>query len=64
MFLAQGLSSEGAYLTCSRAGQGTPLGKAQRRQVWQLVQQVEAELTAMGRDTFVQLANEAARLVR
>ena len=64
VFLAQGLSGEGAYLTCSRAGQGTPLGKAQRRQVWQLVQQVEAELKATGRDTFVQLANEAARLVR
>jgi len=64
VILAQGLTSEGAYLTCSRAGQGTPLGKTQRRQVWNLVRQVEAELKAMGRDTFVQLADEAARVLR
>jgi hypothetical protein len=37
---------------------------AQRRQDWQLVQQVEAELAEMGRSTFVQLANEAARYLR
>jgi superfamily I DNA/RNA helicase len=61
VILAQDLRSEQDYLTCSRAGQGTPLGKAQRRQVWQLVQQIEGELAGMGRSTFVQLANEAAR---
>lgn len=63
VILAQGLTSESAYLTCSRAGQGTPLGKAQRREVWQVVQQVEAALRRQGRDTFVQLADEAARLL-
>jgi superfamily I DNA/RNA helicase len=64
VILAQGLSGEDAYLTCSRAGQGTPLGKAQRRQVWQVTQQVEAELRSQGRDTFLQLAEEAARVLR
>jgi superfamily I DNA/RNA helicase len=64
VILAQGLTGESAYLTCSRAGQGTPLGKAQRREVWQVVQRVEAELRRQGRETFVQLADEAARLLR
>jgi hypothetical protein len=64
VILAQGLNSEGAYMTCSRAGQGTPLGKVQRRQVWQVVRQVEATLQATGRDTFLQLADEAARVLR
>jgi hypothetical protein len=64
VILAQDLRAEQHYLTCSRAGQGTPLGKAQRRQVWQLAQHVESELNAMGRSTFLQLANEAARILR
>ena len=63
VILAQDLRTEQDYLTCSRAGQGTPLGKAQRRQVWQLVQQVESQLGAQGRSTFQQLANEAARFL-
>jgi hypothetical protein len=64
VILAQGLRDEQAYLTCSRAGQGTPLGKAQRRQVWQVVQSLEVSLREMGRDTFPQLADEAARTVQ
>jgi superfamily I DNA/RNA helicase len=64
VILAQDLRAEPEYLTCSRAGQGTPLGKAQRRQVWHLAQQVESALSAMGRSTFLQLANEAARFLR
>ena len=64
VILAQDLRAEQDYLTCSRAGQGTPLGKAQRRQVWRLVQQVESQLSALGRSTFLQLANEAARFLR
>jgi hypothetical protein len=63
VILAQGLASEQAYLTCSRSGQGTPLGKAQRRQVWRLMHQVEAELDRLRRSTHLQLANEAARVV-
>jgi superfamily I DNA/RNA helicase len=64
VILAQDLATEQEYLTASRAGQGTPLGKAQRRQVWELAQRVEARLRALGRDTFTQLANEAARALR
>jgi superfamily I DNA/RNA helicase len=61
VILAQDLRTEQDYLTASRAGQGTPLGKAQRRQVWALTQQVAERLRGLGRDTFTQLANEAAR---
>jgi hypothetical protein len=60
VILAQDLRTEQDYLTASRAGQGTPLGKAQRRQVWALTQRVEERLRGRGRDTFTQLANEAA----
>ena len=64
VILAQDLRAEEEYLTASRAGQGTPLGKAQRRQVWALTQRAEAQLRGLGRDTFTQLANEAARALR
>jgi superfamily I DNA/RNA helicase len=64
VILAQGLSGEQEYLTCSRAGQGAPLGKAQRRQVWAVAREVQAALTELGRDTFLQLADEAARVLR
>jgi superfamily I DNA/RNA helicase len=64
VILAQDLRAEQEYLTASRAGQGTPLGKTQRRQVWALTQRVEGRLRALGRDTFTQLANEAARALR
>jgi superfamily I DNA/RNA helicase len=64
VILAQDLRTEEEYLTASRAGQGTPLGRAQRRQVWALAQRVEARLRALGRDTFTQLASEAARALR
>jgi len=64
VILAQDLRTEQEYLTASRAGQGIPLGKAQRRQVWALVLRVEDQLRTRGRDTFTQLANEAARALR
>lgn len=63
VILAQDLRTEADYLTASWAGQGTPLGRGQRRQVWQAVQRVESELRLAGRDTFLQLANEAARVL-
>ena len=63
VILAQDLRTEADYLTALRAGQGTPLGQAQRHQVWQAVQRVEAELRLARRDTFLQLINEAARVL-
>jgi superfamily I DNA/RNA helicase len=64
VILAQDLHTEQQYLTCLRTGQGTPLGKSQRGQVWQLTQRVAAELQAGGASTHLQLANEATHILR
>jgi superfamily I DNA/RNA helicase len=64
VILAQDLYTEQAYLTCLRSGRGRPLTKAQRSQVWQIVQRVAAELQAAGESTHLQIANEATHLVR
>ena len=64
VILAQGLRTEQAYLTCPRTGRGRPLGKAQRGQVWQAVQRVTAELADAREATHLQLAGEAAHLLR
>jgi superfamily I DNA/RNA helicase/mRNA-degrading endonuclease RelE of RelBE toxin-antitoxin system len=64
VILAQDLHTEHDYLSCSRAGQGVPLGKSQRGRVWQIVQRVVGELNAAGMSTHLQLANEATHIVR
>ncbi len=64
VILAQDLRSEQAYLTCQRSGRGRPLTRAQRSRVWQAAQQVTAELAAARQFTHLQLANEAAGLLR
>jgi superfamily I DNA/RNA helicase len=64
VILAQDLHTEQAYLTCPRTGRGRPLTKVQRSQLWQAAQQVSAELAAARESTHLQLANEAALLLR
>jgi superfamily I DNA/RNA helicase len=64
VILAQDLHTEQAYLTCQRSGRGTPLGQAQRTQVWRAAQRVVRELQTVGQSTYIQLANEATHLVR
>ncbi len=64
VILAQDLHTEQAYLTCQRTGRGRPLSRAQRTLVWQAVKQVTAELAATSQTTHLQLANEAAHLLR
>ncbi len=64
VILAQDLHTEQAYLTCLRSGRGTPLGKAQRSQVWQAAGRVVGELQAVGQSTHIQLANEATHILR
>jgi superfamily I DNA/RNA helicase len=64
VILAQELRTEQAYLGCSRAGRGQALTRFQRRQVWQAAQQVAAELAYACESTHLQLANEAAHLLR
>ena len=64
VILARGLSSEQAYLTCLRVGRGRPLSRGQRSRVWQAVQRVSDELAAVRQSTHLQLADEAAHLLR
>ncbi len=64
VILAQDLRAEQAYLTCLRAGRGTPLSKTQRSQVWSIVERVTGELRAADRSTHLQLANEATQILR
>jgi superfamily I DNA/RNA helicase len=64
VILAQDLHTEQAYLTCQRTGRGRPLTKAQRSEVWQTSQKVSAELFAARESTHLELANEAAYLLR
>jgi superfamily I DNA/RNA helicase len=64
VILAQDLRTEQAYLGCPRTGRGRPLTRAQRSQIWQAAQRVTAELAAARKSTHLQLANEAAHLLR
>ena len=64
VILAQDLRTEQAYLTCPRTGRGRPLTRAQRSQLWQAAQRVTAGLAAARESTHLQLADEAARLLR
>ncbi len=64
VILAQDLRTEQAYLTCLRTGRGRPLTKAQRSLLWRAAQQVTRELDAAGQSTHMQMADEAARLLR
>ena len=64
VILAQDLRTEQAYLTCLRTGRGRPLTKAQRSLLWQAAQQVTRELAAAGQTTHMQMADEAAQLLR
>jgi AAA domain/UvrD-like helicase C-terminal domain len=63
VILGQDLRSEEAYLTCQRAGRGSPLTKAQRSQVWHVTQRVTADLGGAGESTYLQIVCEAARLL-
>jgi superfamily I DNA/RNA helicase len=64
VILAQDLYTEQAYLTCLRSGRGRPLTKAQRSQVWQVMQRFVAEFQAAAESTHLQIANEATHLLR
>ena len=64
VILGQDLHTEEAYLTCLRTGRGKPLSRAQRSQVWQAAEYVTAELRLAHQSTYIQLANEAAHLLR
>ncbi len=63
VILAQNLTTQDAYLACRRAGRSSPLSHALRRQSWEVIQHVIAELAADGESTYLQITAEATRLL-
>ncbi|GGL03493.1 UvrD-helicase domain-containing protein [Planomonospora parontospora] len=62
--LAQDIRGEEAYLACARPGRGTRLPRGRRAAVWRVIAEETGRLRASGRWTYLQLADEAARLLR
>jgi superfamily I DNA/RNA helicase len=62
--LGQALSSRDEYFRARRAGRGRTLNRAQRAEVWQLVEQFTKRLREQNLWTFRQVAAEAARIER
>ncbi|MFD5252020.1 UvrD-helicase domain-containing protein [Streptomyces bobili] len=63
VLLAQDLRSPEIYLKASRSGRGTPLGPLKRAQVWRAVEAFVGELRKADEWTFLQVCDEAARLL-
>jgi superfamily I DNA/RNA helicase len=62
--LGHGLNSRDEYFRVRRAGRGKHVDRAQRAEIWQLVEQFTKRLGEQGLWTFRQLAAHAARLER
>lgn len=63
VILAQGLTTEEAYLACSRTGRRERLGAAGRRAVWQAVTTLTGRMREADEWSFLQLVNEATRIL-
>lgn len=63
VLLAQRLDTLEAYRSANRRGRGSPLGDAQRVQVWEAVEAFTGQLTADGLYTHLQACDEAARIL-
>jgi superfamily I DNA/RNA helicase/mRNA-degrading endonuclease RelE of RelBE toxin-antitoxin system len=60
--LGHAINSRDEYFKVRRAGRGTHVNRAQRAEIWQLVEQFTKRLAEQGLWTFRQLAAHAARL--
>ncbi|MDN3351883.1 UvrD-helicase domain-containing protein [Actinomadura sp. DC4] len=63
VILAQGLTTEEAYLACSRAGRRERLGAAGRHAVWQAITTLTERMREADEWSFLQLVDEAARVL-
>ncbi|MEU3454699.1 UvrD-helicase domain-containing protein [Micromonospora sp. NPDC006766] len=63
VILAQDIRSRDAYRTASRRGRGSALGTRQRDRVWDAVEMFQAELSAAGTATHLQICARAAQLL-
>ncbi|MCW2948653.1 MAG: yjcD1 [Actinoallomurus sp.] len=63
VILAQGLTSEEAYLACSRAGRRERLGAAGRRAVWHAITTLAGRMRDADEWSFLQVVDEAANIL-
>ncbi|EXG82023.1 UvrD-helicase domain-containing protein [Cryptosporangium arvum] len=59
--LGQSLATRSDYFRARRAGRGRPLNRAERGDVWKLIEQLTATLDTEGVETWGQAADRAAR---
>jgi superfamily I DNA/RNA helicase len=64
VLLAQDTTDLETYLTASRSGRHERLPKAERTPVWAAIEQLRDQLRETGRWSFLQIADEAARILR
>nr|BAF98617.1 putative DNA helicase [Streptomyces argenteolus] len=64
VILAQDIRDEEQYLGCARPGRGTGLPRQRRAAIWRVIDEGTERLRSEERRTYLQLADEAARLLR
>ncbi|MFJ8742369.1 3'-5' exonuclease [Embleya sp. NPDC127516] len=64
VLLAQDITTPEAYLAAARTGRSQGLPRSERRAVWDAVEALRTRLSDLGRWSFLQVADEAARILR
>ncbi|MET9509343.1 UvrD-helicase domain-containing protein [Streptomyces flavidovirens] len=62
VILGQAVTSRTEYFRARRAGRGKSIGRAERAETWQLAERFTQRLDRLGRQTWEQVAERAARL--
>ncbi|MFE2304846.1 UvrD-helicase domain-containing protein [Streptomyces sp. NPDC059411] len=62
VILGQAVVSRTEYFRARRAGRGKNIGRAERAEIWQLAERFTQRLDRLGRQTWEQVAERAARL--
>ncbi|GGN36434.1 hypothetical protein GCM10012285_10180 [Streptomyces kronopolitis] len=62
VILGQAVGSRADYFRARRAGRGKSIGRAERAEIWQLAERFTQRLERLGRQTWDQVAERAARL--
>ena len=64
VLLAQDITTLEAYLTSARAGRSQRLPRSERPAVWAAIEALRSQLSGLGRWSFLQVADDAARILR
>ncbi|MFE9677760.1 3'-5' exonuclease [Streptomyces sp. NPDC006259] len=64
VLLAQDVTTLETYLTAARTGRGQGLPRSERPSVWAAIEALRTQLSGLGRWSFLQVADEAARILR